>query len=193
MAVTMYGLLLAIPVVIAIAFVSTVTLGPVTLLLPLSVFLFATYLLPVGFGNPYVTKLVRRHCPSAGKSAESFVSQVRVQPSLRSGLGSLLEDADDFGCLSITASELIFEGDRLKLRLPYEHIASAELKNIGLRGLFIYGPRIVIRTAKFPEAEMLEFGERSSITLNGSQSIARNAFKKLSGHLKSAKSGSVAG
>ena len=97
LAVSLYGVLLMVPLVLALLFVSVVQLGVWTWLVPLLAVAFATALLPFGFGNPYIARLVRKLGPAPGPEDRTFIVQLTAQPRVRSGLRGVIEDADDVG------------------------------------------------------------------------------------------------
>ena len=97
-----------------------------------------------------------------------------------SGLRGLLEDADDIGCLSFTSSEFVFHGDSVKLSVPFDQIERVRRQNVGLRGLFVYGPRIELAVSGLPNIKSLEFAERSSWLLPTSRRTTRKLFECLS-------------
>jgi hypothetical protein len=117
-----------------------------------------------------------------------------MQPRLRSGLRATLEDADDIGWLSVTEAELVYDGDSVTIRLPLTSIQNAELKNVGLRGLFIYGPRLVLSVSGIEGVEGLEVADRSSFFLPQSRRsvvslhrevLAKTSFGQKAGDKKS--------
>src|SRR4051812_46559728 len=75
-----YGLLLVIPVIIAMMVVSVLQFGVWTFLIPMAAIATATYFLPFGFGNAYVSRLVH----SVGKNPGGFIVQLTFSPRLRS-------------------------------------------------------------------------------------------------------------
>ena len=174
-----YGLLLVIPFVIAILAVSLLKFGLLTWLLPVLLLVATAYLLPLALGNSRVVKLVGSLNVAASKSEDSFVVQLTCGPRIRSGFYTLLEDADDFGCLSFTVSELVFHGDSVKLSIPFDHIEQVRPKNVGFRGLFVYGPRITLVVSGLPEVKSVEFAERSSRLLPTSRRMTRKLYERL--------------
>ena len=89
--VSAYGIILAVPVVIALLVVSVLKLGILTILIPILSVVLAAIILPLGLGNPYVSRLVRSLKPAADKAGTTFVVQLRTAPRIRSGLCALLE------------------------------------------------------------------------------------------------------
>jgi hypothetical protein len=174
-----YGILLALPFIIAVLAVSLVKFGFLTILIPFLAVAATAYFLPFGLGNTHVTKLVRSLNPAAGKSEDGFIVQLTLSPRIRSGLRAILDDADDIGYLSFTGSELLFQGDSVKLSLPFAHIEQVRPQNIGLRGLFVYGRRIKVVPSGLPQIESLEFAERSSWLLPDSRRITRKLAERL--------------
>jgi hypothetical protein len=178
-----YGLALMVPVLVAILFVSTLSLGAITLLLPLAVIALVTLFLPFGFGNLYVTRLVRAVHLEAATARNGFVVQLTLTPRLRQGWRALLEDADDLGWLSITDSALEFYGDSIRLSLPFEHIRQLRAVSIGWRGLFLYGPPTKLAVSGLPNIAELQIAERSSCLLPASRATARELYRRLSANL----------
>src|SRR6266576_3332773 len=168
-----YGLLLVIPFVISILAVSLLKFGLLTWLLPVLLLVATAYLLPFALGNSRVVKLVGSLNAAAGKGEDSFVVQLTCGPRIRSGFRALLEDADDIGCLSFTGAELVFQGDSVKLSIPFDQIERVRPKNVGLLGLFVYGPRITLVVSGLPGVESVEFAERSSRLLPTSRKTTR--------------------
>ena len=137
-----YGLALGAPIFSSIMAVSVIKFGALTVLIPLLAVAVTVFFLPFGMGNAHITRLVRSLNPAAGKSEDGFIVQLTLSPRLRSGLRALLEDADDIGYLTFSGNELRFQGDSVKLSVPWEAIQLVRPRNIGWRGLFVYGRRI---------------------------------------------------
>jgi hypothetical protein len=135
--------------------------------------------LPFGLGNPYVSRLVRSLSPAAGETGENFVVQLSLSPRIRSGLCAVLDDADDIGYLSFDGSGFRFQGDSVKLLVPYDCIKEVRPHNIGMRGLFVYGRRIRVMVTGLPNVSSLEFAERSSWLLPTSRKTTRQLHKYL--------------
>ena len=178
--VSAYGILLAVPFFIAILVVSLIKFGLLTVLIPFLVVAATAYFLPFGLGNAHITRLVQSLNPAAGKSEDGFIVQLTLSPRIRSGLRAILDDADDIGYLSFTGSELLFQGDSVKLSVPFDHIEQVQPQNIGLRGLFVYGRRIKVVASGLPNIEAFEFAERSSWLLPESRRITRKLSERLS-------------
>jgi hypothetical protein len=175
-----YGGLLIAPVFLSILAVSVIKLGVLTVLIPLLAVAATAYFLPFGLGNTYITRLVRSLNPGAGQNGDGFVVQLTVAPRLRSGLRALLEDADDIGYLTLSGSELCFQGDSVKLTVPWEDVQLVRPQNIGWRGLYVYGRRIKLVVSGWPEVESIEVAERSSWLLPASRAITRRLYERLS-------------
>ena len=174
-----YGILLVVPLFIAILVVSLIKFGFLTILIPFVAVAATAYFLPFGLGNTYVSKLVRSLNPAARKSEDGFIVQLTLSPRVRSGFRAILDDADDIGYLSFTESELLFQGDSVKLSIPFAHIEQVRPQNIGLRGLFVYGRRIKVMASGLAQIESLEFAERSSWLLPDSRRITRKLAERL--------------
>jgi hypothetical protein len=127
-----------------------------------------------------VTRLVQSLNPAAGKSEDGFIVQLTLSPRIRSGLRAIVDDADDIGYLSFTETGLLFQGDSVKLFVPFDQIEQVRPQNIGLRGLFVYGRRIKVRVSGLPQATSIEFAERSSWLLSDSRRITRKLSERLS-------------
>jgi hypothetical protein len=177
------GLVLVLPVLAAVLAMS---LGKFTLwkmLLPAGAIAGTAYFLPFGLGNACLPRLVRALDPAAGQEPESFLVQLTVSPRTRAGLWAQLEDADDIGWLKLTERELVFDGDSVKLSLPYGQIGRLRSRNIGLRGLFLYGRRISVEVSGFSNVTALEFAERSSWVLPASRRTTQRLWQRLSAKL----------
>lgn len=179
MTMSLWGLMLMGPVIVSILIVSVLGLGVLTFLIPLATIAVATFFLPFGFGNCYVARLVRPLRPLKAPPEAVFLVQLTCHPRNRSGFLALLEDADDFGFLSLTDSDLIFDGDSMRLKVPYHQIKELELQNSGWRALFAYGPRTAFSVSGLADAGKFTFAERSSWHLPGSRRNARQLYQKL--------------
>lgn len=173
------GLLLAVPVMLSLLAVTVIKLGFLTLLLPLLALAVTAYFLPFGLGNPVVRKLVHSVNPQILELRDGFIVQMTLAPRIRSGLRALIEDADDLGYLEFTDSELIFQGDSVKLRIPWEQITEVRPQNIGWRGRFVYGSRIWISVSGMPQLQAVAFSERSSLLLPASKRITRSLCERI--------------
>ncbi len=174
-----YGMLLLFPVLLVMLAVTLMSFGIWTFLLPLFAIVTATCFLPVGFGNAYIAGLMRGLRPSPGSGEEQFLVQLTFNPRLRTGWRALFEDADDIGWVEFTDSALVFTGDSVNLKLPFESIRGLDRQTIGLRGLFLYGARSVLRVSGLPETKRLILAERSSRLLPISRRTARRLYAAL--------------
>jgi len=179
-AVNACGIVLAAPIFLSVLAISVLGFGVLTVLIPFLAVAATAYYLPFGLGNAYATRLVQSLDPAAGKSEDGFIVQLKLSPRIRSGLRAILEDADDIGYLSFSRSELHFQGDSVKLTVPFDRIEQVRPQNIGLRGLFVYGRRITVVVSGLPEIESFEFAERSSWVLPASRAIAGRLYARLS-------------
>jgi hypothetical protein len=177
--VCVYGLLLVIPVLVAMMVVSVLQFGFWTFFIPFLAICAATYLLPFGFGNAHVTRLVRR-LPGQERT-DGFIVQLTFTPRLRSGLRALIEDADDVGHLTASEAGLVFHGDSVHLVLPREHIRDLRIQSIGPRGLFIY-PRLVFAVSGLAEISELRFADRSAWVLPTARKRTRELYQRLAGN-----------
>lgn len=180
LAVCVYGLLVMTPVVLSIMAVSVMKLSWLTIVLPLLAIGIATFLLPFGFGNPYVTRLVGRLGRRESNGSEAFVVQLTMNPRIQSGLRAVMEDADDIGWLHLSGRELVFTGDSVNLTVPYGQISGARMQSIGWRGLFLCGQRSVLTLSGVPEVTTLSFAERSSWLLPASRATSRKLYQAVS-------------
>jgi len=174
-----YGVFLCVPVFLSVLFMSLRKFGVLSLLYPFLTMAATTWSLPFGFGNAYVARLVRALHPAAAKDQDGFIVQLTLAPRIRSGLRALLEDADDIGYLSFIGSELVFQGDSVTLSVPFDQIKQVRRQNIGLRGLFVYGPSSTVVVPGLPNIASLEFAERSSWLLPTSRKKARKLYERL--------------
>lgn len=186
MIISAYGVLLLLPLFFSILLVSLLKFSLLTILIPLLVVIATVCLLPFGLGNTYVTRLVSSLATAAGKGEDEFVVQLTLSPRIRSGVRAILDDADDVGYLSLTSAEVVFQGDSVKLSVPYDHIVEIQPHNVGLRGLFVYGRRIGVLVSGSPRMEGLEFTERSSWLLFTSKRITRRLYEQLSAKVSAA-------
>ena len=178
--VTAYGALLVIPFLATLLVVSVLKLGVLTILIPLLGVAASAIFLPLGLGNPYVSRLVRSLNPAPANAGAAFIVQLSVSPRIRSGLGAILEDADDVGYLSFNGAGLEFQGDSVKLSLPYDCIKEVRPHNTRLRGPLAYSRRIGLDVAGLPNVTSLEFAERSSWLLPTSRRITRQLHQQMS-------------
>jgi hypothetical protein len=175
-----YGLLLVAPIFASILVVSVIPFGLLTLLIPVVVVGASAFFLPFGLGNTHIARLVRSLDPAASANGEGFIVQLTLSPRLRTGLQATLEDADDIGYLSFTGTGLQFQGDSVRLSVPFDRIAQVQPHNVGLRGRFVYGRRIKVVVAGLPNVEFIEFAERSSWLLPNSRATTKRLFRRLS-------------
>lgn len=178
MAIHAYGLVLIIPVGIAMLLVTLKPTGVWPVLLPLIALGFSALFLPLGLGNRHIRTLLRRKFPELNER-EEFIVQVTFTPRLQRGLRSVVEDADDIGLLRLCPGGLVFEGDSVTLRMPWTELEQVESQNIGLRGLFVYGSPLVLAPRKHKEFELIEFAERSSYLLPTSRKVTRQIRQAL--------------
>ncbi len=176
LAVHAYGLLLVVPVLAAVVVLS-LYIAEWALVVPFIAIAVTALILPFGLGNPHVCRLVRSFCPAAAKG-DGFIVQFMCQPRLRTGLRAIIEDADDIGWLSFTERAVVFEGDSTRFSIPYENIIQVRPKNVGLRGLYVYGRRLELPVRGIPNVDSLLFAERSSWILPGSRRITRALWEK---------------
>lgn len=174
-----YGLLLIIPVVMAMLLVSLLHFGIWTFLIPLGTICVVTYFLPFGFGNRYVTRLVSS-LDSGESDGTAFVVQLTFHPRARSGLRALVEDADDIGQLMVSEKGLVFMGDSMRLSIPRDQILNTRIQSIGFRGLFVY-PRIVLALSGLPQIRELRFADRSAWVLPTARKRTRELYELLTG------------
>jgi hypothetical protein len=178
--VSAFGLVPILPIFLSIVVVSLIKLSVLTLLIPLGALATTACFLPFGLGNTYITRLVRSLNPVAGAKGDGFIVQLTLAPRLRSGVRALLEDADDIGYLTLTAEGLCFQGDSVRLSMPWGNVCLVRFQNIGWRGLFVYGQRIKLVASGWPEVESFEFAERSSWLLPTSRATTKKMHEQLS-------------
>lgn len=164
-----FGLLLGLPIVASIAWVSFRPLGLQTYLFPLATTGLAIWLLPFGLGN----WLARRLAPEAKPSGGGWLVQVTAKPRVRTGLRAMLEDADDIGWLQVEGGQVRFEGDSLRLCVGPENVRGLCVANIGFRGLFLYGSKVEIELAGAGGLQGVEIAERQSLLLPESRRRSR--------------------
>jgi hypothetical protein len=170
------GVLLVAPVLASLLAVTAIKLGMLTVLIPLLTIAVTAYFLPFGLGNPVVRRLVRS---KVDVGEDGFIVQMTLAPRIRSGVRALIEDADDLGCLSFTDSELVFQGDSVRLRIPWRQVSEVRPQNIGWRGRYLYGSRIIITVTGIPNVDAISFSERSSLLLPTSKRITRKLRERI--------------
>ena len=186
-----YGILLMIPVLLAMMAVSLFQFGWMTFAVPCLVICAATFVLPFGFGNAHITRLVRPLAPPGQLASNSFTVQLTFHPRLRSGLRALIEDADDIGLLTVTDSALDFHGDSVDLALPREQIREIRAQSIGWRGLFVY-PRLRLKVAGLDEIAEISVADRSAWILPTARRRTRELYRQLARRPEAAPEGSSA-
>jgi hypothetical protein len=170
---------LVVPVLVSILIISVLQFGWLTFLIPLAAIVLSVFLLPLGFGNPYVARLVRSLRHSSSQNCEAHLVQLTRHPRERRGLFAILEDADDVGFLRFTDSELMFYGDSVQLRVPYNQVRNLKQQNSGWRGLFAYGAQTSLAVSDLSDAGTFVFAERSSWILPTSRRNARRMYESL--------------
>jgi hypothetical protein len=187
-----YGAVLVLPVLVSVLVMSTLPFGLVPALLPFAVIILGAFFLPFGFGNRLVTRLVLEQA-GAKLSPDQFIVQATFSPRIRSGMRSLLEDADDVGLLSFSDSELLFKGDSVTLRVPFPCLRSVRKQSLGLRGLYVYGDRVAAELEGLPGMKSVAFAERSSNIISTSWKVTRMVHARMQGAMAAGKTGSPAG
>lgn len=174
-----FGVLLVIPVLIAIAVISLLKFGIITWLLPLLGIAATVYFLPFGFGNPYAAKLVGSLAEAENTTGDGFIVQLTLSPRIHRGWRAYMEDADDLGYLCFANTAMVYRGDAVRFTIPFRQIAGVQARNVGWRGLFVYGRRVVVRVKGLPNGETLEFADRSSWLLPTSRRVMRRLYERL--------------
>jgi hypothetical protein len=144
---------------------------------PLLALAATAYILPFGFGNAHLARLT--HALKPNDVSEAFLVQATFAPRLRSGFRALLEDADDVGYVILSESNLEFRGDSVTLLLPFEDLIRVERRNIGLRGLFLYGPVLELNVRGLDRIQSIRLAERQSLVLPNSRVITNRLWRKL--------------
>jgi len=155
---------------------------PIFVLLMALAGLLPVYFLPLILGNPHVVRLVNLTTPSS--TQDSIVVQIALDPRIYSGFRAFIEDADDIGILRLTSTHLFFAGDRITLSIPFSSIERVELRNIGLRGLFICGGRIRIRCVGLSSVKSIELTHRSAWTVPSSRRAAKSLCNEISANIR---------
>ena len=176
---SLYGVILVVPVLGAMLAVTMFRLGVLTFVIPVAAIGLATFFLPLGFGNPYIARVVRSLRPVGDVPPECWIVQLTREPRLRTGLMATLEDADDVGFLSYTDSSLEFRGDSIVLSTPYSCIRGLKQQNAGPRALFAYGSRTVFAVAGLSEIRAFHFAERGSCLISSSRRKANEMYQAL--------------
>lgn len=175
-----YGLFLVLPVLLAAMWLSVSGTYLYALLLPFAALAVTCVFLPFGLGNACITRLVRKHVALPSAAAEMFIVQITATPRIREGLRAVVEDADDVGWLVISGGQLRFVGDAIDLTVSREAVVALRPENIGLRTLFVYGPRLALELRGLDEIKSVEFAERSSLLLPESRKAARRIREAVS-------------
>lgn len=183
-----YGIVLAVPVLVSVLMMSALPFGLLPALLPIASIVLGAFFLPFGFGNRMVTRLVIEQA-GAKPGPDQFIVQATFSPRIRSGLRSVLEDADDVGLLSFTASEFVFKGDSVTLRAPFRCVRSVQKQSLGLRGLYVYGHRLAAELDGLPGMRSVAFAERSSLIIPASWKVTGLLHAKLQGAMIEGKAG----
>jgi hypothetical protein len=178
-AINLYGVVLVIPVLVSMMIISVLQFGLLTFLIPFAAIVLSVFLLPLGFGNPYVARLVRPLRQASIQNGEVHLVQLTRNPRERRGLLAVLEDADDVGFLRFTDSGLMFDGDSVQLRVPYNQVRNLKQQNTGWRGLFAYGAQTSLTVSDLSDAGTFVFAERSSWILPTSRRTARRMYESL--------------
>lgn len=173
------GLVLLLPILAVMLYVTTLSFGPASFVIPLVAVGLATWFLPFGFGNAYVAWRFRTLRPPSADPARTFLAQLTLAPRLCDGVRALAEDADDLGWLTVTNDTVEWHGDAVQLVIPFRCIRKVELRTVGWRGVFVYGPRTAIEVPDLPQITALEFAERSSWILPGSRRAAKALYDAL--------------
>lgn len=179
-----YSVFAIIPVLLAIPLITLIesllheslAFGLSMMILGL-VIVLPVYFLPIVIGNPHVRQLARSLNSS---NQNGFIIQLTNLPRVKSGFWAIVEDADDIGFLSFEEEALIFKGDSMKLLIPFALIKNVHNRNVGWRGLWIYGNRILIDVSD----RSFEFAERFSLSIPASRKISEDLFSRLSSKIK---------
>jgi hypothetical protein len=115
----------------------------------------------------------------SGAQTEAFLVQLTLAPRVRTNLRAMLEDADDFGFLRFDDRGFSFQGDSIQVSVPFTNVVQVHRQNVGMRGLYLCGPRIIVEVKGLPNVEFLEFAERSSALVPQSKRITRRLLEKL--------------
>src|SRR5262249_13370957 len=86
---------------------------------------------------------------------------------------------DDFGFLKVTETALVFEGDSIRLTVPYTRVQNLRQQNPGWRALFSYGSQTSLSVTDRPEEGTFVFAERSSWILPTSRKNAWRMYESL--------------
>jgi hypothetical protein len=182
---SLYGFILCLPVLISVFGMTLLHFSLWTFLVPVVAIGAATFVLPLGFGNPYISRLVRPLRPVSDGGQNDYVVQFSCLPRIRSGLLSVLEDADDVGVLIFTDTALEFYGDSVRLSVPFSAIKNIGQQNAGARALFAYGHQLVFSVPSL-NVDLFRFAERSSWVLTSSRRTANRMYQQLSARVANA-------
>ena len=186
-----YGVVLAVPVILSVLVMSALPFGLLSAVLPIAAILLGSFFLPFGFGNRLVTRMVQDQ-EGAKPGPDQFVVQATFTPRIRSGLRSVLEDADDVGLLSFGDSGFVFKGDSVTLQVPFCCLRSVQKQSLGLRGLYLYGSRMTAQLDGLPGLRSVAFAERTSLIIPTSWRLTKMLHGKMQGAMNAGKVGNQA-
>ena len=90
-----------------------------------------------------------------------------------------MEDADDIGYLWVSSEGVNFQGDYIRVFLPFSAIDTVRDTNIGWRSAWIGARRIDIDTRALNGYEGLQFIDRQANTLISARRNSRNMLHDL--------------
>jgi hypothetical protein len=146
---------------------------PIFLISDIAIMIFASaFIAPFSFCNYWI----RRHF----QPATGIVVQASFCPRRCVGVEGFLEDADDFGVLTIDNAQIAFIGDGGEFLIAPDTIETITGTNIGWRGFYLLAPRIVIHLKEnaFP-FKSVTFLERQSLTMIGNRQTTKRISEQL--------------
>lgn len=127
-------------------------------------------------GNYYIKKLLRRNHNIVDRNGYCF--QIMTQPRQYVGVRAFLDDADDIGHLRLTKDGIMFDGSYIKCLIPFDKIVMIELKNSGMRGLWLI-LKLHLIVSNPAGVEELFFTERDSTNILSSWRLTIRLYEEI--------------
>lgn len=136
------------------------------------------------FANYYLSHLVSHLQSDHG--GVGCICQVATQPRTCRGARAFWEDADDVGVLTIQSGVLTFRGDHSDLTVDLSTNVSAELCNIGCRGLWFASRRIRLLLPERERVREIDIVERQCWSVVRSRGLMRQIFEAIKSNIEKA-------
>ena len=131
--------------------------------------------------NYYICSLVSHLRANDGRT--EYVCQIATQPRTCKGIQAFLEDADDVGIARIEDGVFKFHGDHSEISVNLYNV-SAELHNIGYRGVWYAGRRIKIVLPPQDKFKSIEILERQCWSAMQSRKLMLQIFEKIKANMQ---------